>query len=200
MTSKEPFDETTKAFYRRFFEDKGLHVETERELFFRGRKIDIVVSCTDSEQNQLLIWQKILEVQDMKPKIREETWSYIDQFFRETPEAMTKLPSFQKTFQDAVQKAAQEVVQKAQEAAVQKAQEAIQKASADSHKLGEQQSRQQILIRQLRRKFTSLPKKVVQKIEATDDLEQLDNWLDQVIVVDSLAETGLLVTDKPDKK
>jgi len=48
-TSHEPFDETTKIFYRRFFEDKGLLVETEREVFFRARKIDLVVNCTQEE-------------------------------------------------------------------------------------------------------------------------------------------------------
>jgi len=39
MTSKhEPFYETTKVFYRRFFENKGLLVETERDVFFRAKK------------------------------------------------------------------------------------------------------------------------------------------------------------------
>ncbi len=341
MSSKhEPFDETAKVFYRRFFENKGLLVETEREVFFRARKIDLVVTCTESEQNSLdntifshfrsvnvlelkgpndpltmkdynrilmrawglggleekteeeeeteeesdeeeeavsdvikllpshrtltivsvtkpqkilntlkeefqfsktepgiyhckmghikrwiicpselllveknypllplargdklaefisicvrddlveylqlikdiglltdpnLIWQKILEVQNMKPEIKEETWSYIDRFFQETPEAMTKLPSLQKTFQESLQEAVQQSVQ-----------EAAQEASAENQK--------RVLIRQLRRKFASVPKKVVQKIEATDDLEQLDNWLDQIIVAKSLAETEL---------
>ncbi len=36
MTSKqhEPFDETTKAFYSNLFQNWGLDVETEREVFF----------------------------------------------------------------------------------------------------------------------------------------------------------------------
>ncbi|RKZ72584.1 MAG: hypothetical protein DRR19_31975 [Candidatus Parabeggiatoa sp. nov. 1] len=42
-----------------------------------------------------IIWRKILEVQQMKPQIREDTWPYIDQFFREMPEAMRKIPTFQ---------------------------------------------------------------------------------------------------------
>jgi hypothetical protein len=37
---------------------------------------------------------------------------------------------------------------------------------------------------------------VVQKIEATDDIAQLDNWLDQVIAADSLANARLLGADK----
>ncbi|MEK8015724.1 MAG: hypothetical protein VSS75_002570, partial [Candidatus Parabeggiatoa sp.] len=51
--SHEPFDDSTKAFYRQFFENKGIAVETEREVFFRGRSIDLVVTCTDSDNTQL---------------------------------------------------------------------------------------------------------------------------------------------------
>jgi predicted SPOUT superfamily RNA methylase MTH1 len=349
--SHEPFDESTKVFYRRFFENKGLLVETEREVFFRARKIDLVVNCSQDDINRLentvfshfrwlnalelkgpqdpltlkdynrilmrawglggleekdeaeeeteveyeeeeestsddfkrlpshrtltivcvtkprkilntlekelrfsqtepgiyhceagqiqrwiicpselllveknypllplargdklvqfisicvrdglveylklikdiglvtepnLIWQKILEIQDMKPEIREETWSYIDRFFQEMPYAMTKLPSLQKTFQDAVQQAVQQSIQKA-------IQDAAQEASAENQK--------RVLIRQLRRKFASVPKKVVQKIEATDNSEQLDNWLDQIIVADSLAKIEWGTTGKSD--
>ncbi len=80
-----------------------------------------------------LIWQKLLEIEDMKPEIKEETWSYIDRFFQEMPNAMTKLPSLQKSFQEAVQKAAQK---------------SAQEASAEKR----------VLIRQLHRKFSSVPK------------------------------------------
>jgi len=52
-SSSEPFDDTTKAFYRRFFEQRGMVVETEREVFFRGRAIDIVVNCTNNDRTQL---------------------------------------------------------------------------------------------------------------------------------------------------
>ncbi|MEK8017128.1 MAG: hypothetical protein VSS75_009685, partial [Candidatus Parabeggiatoa sp.] len=135
-----------------------------------------------------LIWQKILEVQNMKPDIKEETWSYIDRFFQEMPDAMTKLPTVQEAVQQSVQKAVQEALQKAAQEAVQKV---AQEASAE---------KKRVLIRQLRRKFASVPNKVVQKIEATDDLDQLDNWLDQIIVAESLAETELLAFGKSDKK
>jgi len=361
-TSHEPFDETTKIFYRRFFEDKGLLVETEREVFFRARKIDMVVNCTQDDITRLentvfshfrelnalelkgpkvpltvkdynrimmrawglgaleektdkedeeteeeteeeldeaeetdeettsedikrlpshrtltivcvtkpnkilntlkeefkfskiepgiyhsdacfniriicpselllvaqnypllplargkklaqfisicvrddlveylhlikdiglltdpnLIWQKLLEIEDMKPEIKEETWSYIDRFFQEMPNAMTKLPSLQQSVQKTVQEALQKAAQKAAQEA---AQEVAQEASAE---------KKRVLIRQLHRKFASVPKKVVQKIEATDDREQLDNWLDQIIVADSLAQIERLATGKSD--
>jgi hypothetical protein len=106
------------------------------------------------------ILQKILEVQQMQPQIRDETLAYADEFFRQRPEFMWKMSTFQE--------AAQRV---------------------------EQQGIQQTLIRQLRRKFTSIPDSIVQKIEATSDIEQLDTWLAQIIVANSLADTGLLNAD-----
>jgi len=51
---------------------------------------------------------------------------------------------------------------------------------------------QKTLIRQLRHKFAPIDDSVIQKIEATNDMDQLDIWLDQVIVADSLADTGLI--------
>jgi len=51
--SNEPFDDTTKIFYRRFFERWGLAVETQRDVFFRGRSIDLVVTGIDSATQQL---------------------------------------------------------------------------------------------------------------------------------------------------
>lgn len=107
------------------------------------------------------ILQKILEVQQMQPQIRDETLAYADEFFRQRPEFMWKMS----TFQEAAQRMEQQ---------------------------GVQQGVQQTLIRQLRRKFTSIPESIVQKIEATSDIEQLDTWLAQIIVANSLADTGLL--------
>jgi len=160
-----------------------------------------------------LIWQKLLEIEDMKPEIKEETWSYIDRFFQEMPNAMTKLPSLQKSFQESLQKAAQEAAQKAVQEAAQKAQEAAQKTVQEALQKAAQKAAQEaaqevaqeasaekkrVLIRQLHRKFASVPKRVEQKIEATDDREQLDNWLDQIIVAESLAEIERLGTGKSD--
>jgi hypothetical protein len=109
--------------------------------------------ATDPE----LIWQKILEVKQMKYQIREETWPIIDQFFRETPEAIGKLPTFQEVL-----------------------------ASTQKHSF--QQGVHSVVIRQLRRKFPQIPTGIVQHIEATSDMEQLDNWLDQIMSANELAE------------
>ncbi len=322
MTLKhEPFDETAKAFYHHFFESRGFKVETEREVFSRSRKIDLVVKCTDANRRQLqntifahfrqlnalelkgvhdpltvsdynlivmradglgvpkyqkksasqkegkptqqkekepiqlpseitvtivcvtrpdkildelkqelrivkkeagiyhcdevlgkwiinpseldlveknypllplargekleefislcidkglndylqlivdiglatdpeLIWQKILEVKQMKHQIREETWPIIDRFFQEMPEAIGKLPTFQEALGQSLQ----------------------QGVLGNEHR---------ILVRQLRRKFTQVPEDIVQHIEASSDIEQLDNWLDQIILAHDLAD------------
>lgn len=50
-----------------------------------------------------MIWQKIMEVQRMKTMIREETWPLIDQFLRETPEAMGKLHTFREALEESKQ-------------------------------------------------------------------------------------------------
>lgn len=45
----EPFDDRSKVFYRRFFEERGMAVETQLEVFFRSRTIDLVVRCTEED-------------------------------------------------------------------------------------------------------------------------------------------------------
>ncbi len=129
--------------------------------------------ATDPE----LIWRKLLEVKPMKHIIREETWPIIDQFFQEMPEAIGKLP----TFQDAL---------------VESERQGFQEGERRGERQGEQRGEQRTLIRQLRRKFTRVPKGIVQQIEATSDLEQLDNWLDQIISAKKLAEIDFNLPQK----
>jgi hypothetical protein len=120
-----------------------------------------------------VILQKILEVQNMEPQISDRTWAYVDQVFRKTPEIMWKIPVLRDALVESQEIAEQRAVQRG-----------VQQ--------GVQQGVQKTLIRQLRRKFTSIPDSVVQKIEATSDIEQLDIWFDQVIAANSLADTGLI--------
>jgi len=125
--------------------------------------------ATDPE----LIWRKLLEAKPMKHIIREETWPIIDQFFQEMPEAIGKLP----TFQDALS-------------------QSLRQGFQDGFQDGEQQGEQRVLIRQLRHKFNRVPKGIVQQIEATTDLEQLDDWLVQVISAKKLAEIDFNLPQK----
>lgn len=100
-----------------------------------------------------VIWRKIMEVTEMELTIREETWPYIDEFFRNVPDAMRKVPTFQ---------------------------EALEKS--------EQSGVRRTLLLALRHKFEEIPEEVEQRIEATDDLDQLDKWLEQTLDADSLED------------
>jgi len=126
--------------------------------------IDIGLA-TDPE----VIWRKILEVKQMRPMIREETWPIIDQFFREMPEAIGKLPTFQEALADS-----------------------LRQGEEQGQKIGEQQGAlhhaHRTVFRQLQRRFKQVPNNIVQQIEATSDLEQLDKWLDQIIGAKELGE------------
>ncbi len=50
---KQPFDDTTKSYYRRFFEARGLHAIPQYEVFSRGRSIDLVVEGLEATSPQL---------------------------------------------------------------------------------------------------------------------------------------------------
>ena len=52
------------------------------------------------------------------------------------------------------------------------------------------ETRQQTLIRLLRRRFDDLPSEVAQAINATTTTEQLDEWLDRFATAKSLDEMG----------
>ena len=50
------------------------------------------------------------------------------------------------------------------------------------------ETRQQTLIRQLRRRFGDVPVSVVSAVESTTDVNQLDDWLDRLVTDDTLDE------------
>ena len=104
-----------------------------------------------------VIWRKILEVYDMALKIHEETWPYIDEFFRTVPEAMQKVPTFQEALEA-------------------------------SERQGILQTQRRTLIRFLHHKFGELPDYVLQMIEETIDSTKLDQWMDQVFDATTLAD------------
>ncbi len=154
----------------------------------RGKKLEEFISlCLEEGLNDYLqlivdiglttdpevIWKKILEVKQMKYQIREETWPIIDRFFQEMPEAIGKLPTFQEALGQRLQDGLQQGLQQGVQQGLQ------QGVLGNEHR---------ILVRQLRNKFTRVPKSIVQQIEATTDIELLDNWLDQIILANDLAD------------
>jgi ElaB/YqjD/DUF883 family membrane-anchored ribosome-binding protein len=52
-------------------------------------------------------------------------------------------------------------------------------------------TRRQTLVRQLRKRFGSVPSDVVSVAEATDDVKQLDDWLDRLVTAQTLDELGI---------
>lgn len=130
------------------------------------------------------IWHKILEATNMKHMISEETWPVIDEFFRQTPEALDKLPFFR----NAIEKKKQEARQK-------EWQEALQKGKI----MGALLAQQNMLIRQLQRKFTDVPHDVILQIQATNESEILDEWMLQILDADSLSQMGFSVTSPPEE-
>ena len=59
---------------------------------------------------------------------------------------------------------------------------------------GELRARQTTLIRQLRKRFRDLPDAIVQTIEATKDIAQLDEWLVRFATAKSLRDVGIGVS------
>lgn len=68
--------------------------------------------------------------------------------------------------------------------------EALKKVPTFQEALAESEHRgvRRTLLLALRHKFKVIPEKVVQVVEATDDLEQLDKWLEQTLDADSLED------------
>jgi hypothetical protein len=116
------------------------------------------------------IWRKILEANKMKHVIHDDTWPFIDEFFREVPEAMGKLPTFQ-------------------EVLLQKLREGKLEGKLEGEKIGIQNT----LIRQLTLKFDTLPESIITTIQHTEDIKRLEHWLDQVIIAKTMDEINFNV-------
>ena len=53
------------------------------------------------------------------------------------------------------------------------------------------QTRQQTLVRLLRKRFGGIPLGVVSAVESTTDVDQLDGWLDRFATADTLDELDI---------
>jgi ElaB/YqjD/DUF883 family membrane-anchored ribosome-binding protein len=74
---------------------------------------------------------------------------------------------------------------------------------AEGHKegrrVGKIHSRQQTLVRQLRRRFGRVPRATEQLIRATQDTTQLHAWLDNFATAQTLAEVGIAAQPEGEK-
>lgn len=50
------------------------------------------------------------------------------------------------------------------------------------------EARQQTLVRLLQKRFGDVPSDVVDTVQSTTDVDQLDEWLDRLVTVDTLEE------------
>jgi hypothetical protein len=57
-------------------------------------------------------------------------------------------------------------------------------------------TRRQTLVRLLRKRFGDIPSDVVSVVEATDDVGQLDNWLDRLVTAQTLEELEIREQDE----
>ena len=109
--------------------------------------------------------------------VHEETWPYIDEFFRSVPEAMQKVPTFQEAL-EARERAGRREGER----------EGKREGKREGEREGTLLTQRRTLLRFLRHKFGELPAAVVQLIETTVDSAQLDRWLDQVFEATALAD------------
>ncbi len=164
----------------------------------------------------------------MNLTLHEDTRYYLNQYFLEMPEEMTKIPTFQDALAISERRGEQSVLRTLRNTLVRQLHRkfapvpdnVVQKIETEttnnpeqldnwldqifaiSERRGEQgavRTLRNTLIRQLHRKFAPVPDNVVQKIETSNNLEQLGNWLDQILIADSLADTELIDTKKADK-
>jgi len=57
--------------------------------------------------------------------------------------------------------------------------------------VGELASARTILLRQLRKRFKKVPRKVAARITATTNMRDLETWLDNIVDADTLAKVGI---------
>ncbi len=111
-----------------------------------------------------VIWRKLMEMNDMKTMIREDTWPYIEEYLRTVPEVLEKIPTFQ---------------------------EALAEREQRGEQRGEVSAQQQMLLHVLRHKFGDIPATLINRIKATTDATQLTQWLDQTLDATTMAELDL---------
>jgi predicted transposase YdaD len=117
-----------------------------------------------------------MEVEVQEVEVHDAVIPYIERYFETYPEDFRRLSVTHALLAEQLQRGMQQGMQQGRLQGIQQ---------------GQLQGVQQLLLRQLRRKFTHLPDAVRQRVEATTNLEQLETWLTQVIMANSLAETEL---------
>ena len=117
------------------------------------------------------LWRKLLEVRQMQVKVQEETWEYINEFLRLTPEAFEKLP----VFRDAIEHAEDE---------------GIDIGKKEGIEQGKLLSQRQTLLRLLAKRFPETleqTEKFAAYFEQISDFEALVDLIDHLLIAPTLA-------------
>ena len=121
------------------------------------------------------LWRKLVEVRRMQVKVQEETWEYINEFLRLTPEAFEKLP----VIQDAIEHAEDE---------------GIDIGKLEGIDIGEARGKlvaqRQTLLRLLTKRFPDTleqTKKFAAYFDQISDFEALVDLIDDLLIAPTLA-------------
>ncbi|MEM7534782.1 MAG: hypothetical protein AAF639_21565 [Chloroflexota bacterium] len=137
----------------------------QQELYYYLRFILTVGQTTDNR----VIWYKLMEVLELRPMIQPETWGYVEEFFKEVPEAFESVPIIQQNFKLAQEKAHEQGIE-----------------------TGKVEKQRTNIIRMIHRKFgdghDAKVAELVEEIEQLDDLDVLDEWFDRIFDANTLNE------------
>ena len=123
------------------------------------------------------IWKKMMEASKMRVQMREETWTYIDRFFQEMPEAFGRLPTFRGVLEEKERQGIQQGRQQGIQQGIQQGmQQGIQQERLDGIKLG------------LELKFGAGGLRILPEIREIDDVDVLRAVRDGLKTADTLAE------------
>ncbi len=119
----------------------------------------------------------------MQVKVQEETWEYINEFLRLTPEAFEKLPIFRDAIQDAIEHAEDEGIDIGKlEGKKEGIEEGIEK--------GKLLSQRQTLLRLLAKRFPETleqTEKFTAYLDQINDFDALVDLIDHLLIAPTLA-------------
>ena len=132
-------------------------------------------------------WQEILKVKEMSQvnTIDEETWSTIDQFFKETPEGFSKVKSFQERLMEQWRDGKKVGRDEGRD-------EGREEGREEGLEKGELKKARSTLVHLLCKKFGGLPEEIIERIEKTEDQDRLQEWFDLAITTAKLDDIEFL--------
>ena len=119
----------------------------------------------------------------MQVKVKEETWEYINEFLRLTPEAFEKLPVFRDAIQDAIEHAEDEGIDIGK-------QEGIDIGEVRGEARGKLVAQRQTLLRLLAKRFPETleqTEKFTAYFEQISDFDALVDLIDDLLIAPTLA-------------